>query len=72
MSQDNGFSPGEQGEWMTSVDQGLAGGKRGTADHGLPSLVNGVSNQTAPSQPEDGDDERILDRMGTKQKKDSH
>ncbi|XP_038569662.1 rab11 family-interacting protein 4B isoform X3 [Micropterus salmoides] len=26
---------------MTSVDEGLAGGKRGTADHGLPSLVNG-------------------------------
>ncbi|XP_041788935.1 rab11 family-interacting protein 4B isoform X3 [Chelmon rostratus] len=28
---------------MTSVDEGLAGGKRGTADHGLPSLANGVS-----------------------------
>ncbi|XP_041788936.1 rab11 family-interacting protein 4B isoform X4 [Chelmon rostratus] len=26
---------------MTSVDEGLAGGKRGTADHGLPSLANG-------------------------------
>ncbi|XP_073333195.1 rab11 family-interacting protein 4B isoform X2 [Pagrus major] len=26
---------------MTSVDEGLAGGKRGTADHGLSSLVNG-------------------------------
>ncbi|KAM6941998.1 rab11 family-interacting protein 4B isoform 3-T3 [Lycodopsis pacificus] len=26
---------------MTSVDEGFAGGKRGTADHGLPSLVNG-------------------------------
>ncbi|KAM8771782.1 rab11 family-interacting protein 4B isoform 4-T4 [Acanthopagrus schlegelii] len=26
---------------MTSVDEGLAGGKRGTADHGLPLLVNG-------------------------------
>ncbi|XP_053189184.1 rab11 family-interacting protein 4B isoform X1 [Scomber japonicus] len=26
---------------MTSVDEDLAGGKRGTADHGLPSLVNG-------------------------------
>ncbi|XP_029365049.1 rab11 family-interacting protein 4B [Echeneis naucrates] len=26
---------------MTSVDEGLAGGKRGIADHGLPSLVNG-------------------------------
>ncbi|XP_070771137.1 rab11 family-interacting protein 4B isoform X1 [Enoplosus armatus] len=26
---------------MTSVDEGLAGGKRATADHGLPSLVNG-------------------------------
>ncbi|XP_023256684.1 rab11 family-interacting protein 4 isoform X2 [Seriola lalandi dorsalis] len=26
---------------MTSVDEGLAGGKRGIADHGLPSFVNG-------------------------------
>ncbi|XP_070830495.1 rab11 family-interacting protein 4B isoform X5 [Chaetodon trifascialis] len=26
---------------MTSVDEGLAGGTRGTAEHGLPSLVNG-------------------------------
>ncbi|XP_071359380.1 rab11 family-interacting protein 4B isoform X2 [Trachinotus anak] len=26
---------------MTSVDEGLAGGQRGTAFHGLPSLVNG-------------------------------
>ncbi|XP_037620345.1 rab11 family-interacting protein 4B isoform X3 [Sebastes umbrosus] len=26
---------------MTSVDEGFAGWKRGTADHGLPSLVNG-------------------------------
>lgn len=26
---------------MTSVDEGFAGGKTGTADHGLPSLVNG-------------------------------
>ncbi|XP_029287667.1 rab11 family-interacting protein 4B isoform X2 [Cottoperca gobio] len=26
---------------MTSADEGLAGGKRGTADHGPPSLVNG-------------------------------
>ncbi|TDH16060.1 hypothetical protein EPR50_G00015910 [Perca flavescens] len=26
---------------MTSVDEDFAGGKRGTADHGLPSLVNG-------------------------------
>ncbi|XP_022049529.1 rab11 family-interacting protein 4B isoform X2 [Acanthochromis polyacanthus] len=26
---------------MTSVDEGLAGGKREAADHGLPSLVNG-------------------------------
>ncbi|XP_044044933.1 rab11 family-interacting protein 4B isoform X4 [Siniperca chuatsi] len=26
---------------MTSVDEGLAGGKSWTADHGLPSLVNG-------------------------------
>ncbi|XP_054460647.1 rab11 family-interacting protein 4B isoform X3 [Anoplopoma fimbria] len=26
---------------MTSVDEGFAGGKRGTADHGLPSLVSG-------------------------------
>ncbi|XP_040892572.1 rab11 family-interacting protein 4B isoform X1 [Toxotes jaculatrix] len=26
---------------MTSVDEGLAGGKRGIADHGLPTLVNG-------------------------------
>lgn len=39
---------------MTSVDEGLAGGRRGTADHGLPSLVNGVSDQTAPSQLEYG------------------
>lgn len=28
-------------QWMTSVDEGFAGGKTGTADHGLPSLVNG-------------------------------
>lgn len=28
-------------QWMTSVDEGFAGWKRGTADHGLPSLVNG-------------------------------
>lgn len=48
-SRDSGLSPGEQGEWMTSVDEDLAGGKRGTADHGLPSLVNGVSEQTAPN-----------------------
>lgn len=41
MSRDYGLSPGEQGEWMTSVDEGLAGGKREAADHGLPSLVNG-------------------------------
>lgn len=60
-------SPGEQGEWMTSVDKGLAGGKRGTADHGLPSLVNGVSDQTLPSLLKCGGDERLLDRMGTKQ-----
>ncbi|KAM3624351.1 uncharacterized protein V6R79_022317 [Siganus canaliculatus] len=26
---------------MTSVDEALAGGKKGTCDHGLPSLVNG-------------------------------
>lgn len=49
------------------MDEGLAGGKRGTADHGLPSLANGVSNQTAPNQPENGDDERVLDRMGTEE-----
>lgn len=41
MSRDNGLSPGEQGEWMTTVDEGLADGKREAADHGLPSLVNG-------------------------------
>lgn len=40
-NRDNGLSPGEQGEWMTSVDEGLAGGKREAADYGLPSLVNG-------------------------------
>lgn len=28
-------------QWMTSVDEVFAGGKTGTADHGLPSLVNG-------------------------------
>lgn len=44
-SQDNGLSPGKQGGWMTSVDDGLAGGKRETADHGLPALVNGVRDQ---------------------------
>lgn len=37
----NRLSPGERGEWMTSVDEALAGGKKGTCDHGLPSLVNG-------------------------------
>ncbi|XP_062288405.1 rab11 family-interacting protein 4B isoform X1 [Scomber scombrus] len=30
---------------MTSVDEDLAGGKRGTADHGLPSLVNGSGEE---------------------------
>ncbi|XP_022622602.1 rab11 family-interacting protein 4 isoform X2 [Seriola dumerili] len=30
---------------MTSVDEGLAGGKRGIADHGLPSLVNGSGEE---------------------------
>ncbi|XP_041838909.1 rab11 family-interacting protein 4B isoform X2 [Melanotaenia boesemani] len=30
---------------MTSVDEGLAGGKREAADHGLPSLVNGGVEQ---------------------------
>lgn len=44
-SQDNGLSPGKQGDWMTSVEHGLAGGKRETADHGLPALVNGVRDQ---------------------------
>lgn len=56
---------------MTSVDEGWAGGKRGTSDHGLPSLVNRVSDQTAPTQLENGDDERILDRMGAQQRTDS-
>lgn len=51
---------------MTSVDEGLACGQRGSPDHGLPSLVSRVSNQTAPNHPENGDDERTLDRMGTK------
>lgn len=68
-SQDNGFIPGEQR--MTSVDEGSAGGKRGTSDHGFPSLVNRVSSQTAPNQAENGTDERKLDRMGTKQRRDS-
>lgn len=36
------FSPGAQGEWMTSA--GEAGGNRRTAGHELPSLVNGVSS----------------------------
>lgn len=65
-SQDNVFSPGEQGERMTSVAEGLAGRQRGSPDHGLPSLVSRVSDQTAPNHPENGDDERTLDRMGTK------
>ncbi|XP_031596300.1 rab11 family-interacting protein 4B isoform X1 [Oreochromis aureus] len=30
---------------MTSVDDGLAGGKRETADHGLPALVNGGAEE---------------------------
>lgn len=60
-------SPGEQGEWMTSVHEGWAGGKRGTAEHGLPSLVNGVSDQTLPRLLKCGGDERLLDRMRTKQ-----
>lgn len=34
---------------MTSVDEGLAGGKRETAEHGLPSVVDGVRNLKAPS-----------------------
>lgn len=34
---------------MTSVDEGLAGGTRGTADHGLPSsLVNGGAEEERP------------------------
>ncbi|KAF3687537.1 Rab11 family-interacting protein 4A [Channa argus] len=42
------FSPGEQGEWMNSVDEGTAGGKRGTADDGLPSLVNRGGEEECP------------------------
>lgn len=53
--------------WMTSVDDGSAGGLRGTSGHGLPSLMNGVSEQPAPTQPENGVDERALDRMGAKE-----
>lgn len=67
-NQDNGA---ELTQPMTSVDVDLAGGKRGTSDHGLPSLVNRVSTQTAPDQPENGDDERKLDRMGMEQGKNS-
>lgn len=70
-SRDNGLSPGERGERMTSVVEGWAGGKRDTSDHGLPSLVNRVSDQAAPTQLENGDDERILDRMGAQQRTDS-
>lgn len=55
--------------WMTSVDDALAGGKKRASDHVLPSLVNGVSEQTAPNQLQNGDDERTLDRMGAKQRK---
>lgn len=62
-------SPGERGNWMTSADEALAGGKRGTADHGLPSLVNGVSHQTLPSLLKCEGDDRLLDRMGAKQRR---
>ncbi|XP_029907724.1 rab11 family-interacting protein 4B isoform X2 [Myripristis murdjan] len=30
---------------MTSVNEGLAGGEKGTGDHGLPSLANGCSEE---------------------------
>lgn len=66
VSRGDGLSPGEPGEWVTSVDEGLAGG---TSDYGLPSLAHRVSNRTAPSQPESGDDGRILDRMGASQER---
>ena len=57
--------------WMTSVDDGSAAGPRGASDHGLPSPMNGVSEQAAPTQPENGLDERALDRMGAEERKES-
>lgn len=57
--------------WMTSVHEGLAGGNREAAEHGLPSLVNGVRDQTAASLLKCGGDEISLDRMGTKHRKGS-
>lgn len=40
-----------QSPWMTSAADGWAGEQRGTSDHGLPSLLNRVSEQTAPTHP---------------------
>lgn len=51
---------------MTSVDEGLVGGKRETAEHGLPFVVDGVRDMNAPSLLECGGDEILLDRMRTK------
>lgn len=57
---------------MTSLDEGLAGETRESAEHGLPSLVIGVRDLNAPSRLKSwGGDEILLDRMRAKHRKGS-